>query len=60
MLNNSLNMNKNTDINDEWLAFMNVSNENIEQLQDESVSIYDDITPPEPTPIYISTKSKRE
>lgn len=56
---NDDNLNLNNNLNDEWLAFMNVSNEtNNVILENNIISKFDNIEPPEPSPIYISTKSK--
>ena len=52
------------DLNDEWASFMNSSNatEKVVNVNDDDeigfVSKYENTTPPDPTPIYISTKSK--
>jgi len=58
MLNDASISNKNSNLNDEWLAFMNVPNKNDEIIKNEHVSKFENVQAPEPTPIYISTKSK--
>ena len=51
------------DLNDEWASFINssITTEKVVNVDDDEasfVSKYENVTPPDPTPIYISTKSK--